>query len=267
MPTPNESPERIEDEIRGTRREIDRTLDALQSKLSPGQLLDQALSYMKDGGGEFASNIGRTVSRNPVPVVLLGIGLTWLMCSDGSRRPRRDSDDEFADDERRASRQVSDALHNYYSDASGAVQGAAESVESGAARVREGIHDLRDAATGTIRTVAGGADDMARQAGDYAQSAWHQGVRAKDRAVRTLQDYPVLTGVLGLAAGAMAAALLPQTRQEDELMGPAADQLKRSTKETLQEAKQEAVDALHSAAEASKPPSQTAERQQPSAPS
>ena len=263
MPTPNESPERIEDEIRGTRREIDRTLDALQSKLSPGQLLDHALSYVKDGGGEFASNLGRTVSRNPVPVVLLGIGLTWLMCSDGRRPPRYS--DEYPDDERRGSHHVSNALHNYYSDASGAVQGAVESVQSGAAGVRERIHDARDAATGTIRTVAGTADDITRQAGDYAQSAWHQGVRAKDRAVRTLQDYPALAGALGLAAGAMAAAFLPQTRQEDELMGRAADQLKRSTKETLQEAKQEAADALQSAAEASEPAAQTAERQQPAA--
>src|SRR5262245_24395015 len=74
-------PEQIEDEIRVTRRDIDRTLDALQQRASPGQLLDQMLGYARSGGTEFATNFARTITQNPVPVSLLGIGCLWLMCS------------------------------------------------------------------------------------------------------------------------------------------------------------------------------------------
>lgn len=248
MPTLNESPEQIEDEIRGTRRDIDRTLDALQSKLSPGQLLDQALAYAKDGGGEFATNLGRTMSRNPLPVSLVGIGLAWLMCSrqgggagEGNDLSRRRSNGNYNRD---AHEDLGNG--NYYSDSSSAV-GAA--VQRGATRVRESVHDVHETAAGYAQAVGGTASEMADRAGEYAQTAWDRGVRAKDSAAQTLQEYPVLVGVLGLAAGALAAAFLPPTRREDELMGGAADQLKRSTTNALKETVDEASDAVQSAAE------------------
>ena len=251
MPTPNESPEQIEDEIRGTRRDIDRTLDALQSKLSPGQILDQALAYAKDGGGEFAANLGRTISRNPVPLTLVGIGLAWLMCSgqggvraEGNDLSRRRSNGNYNRD---AHEDLPEENRNYYSDSSSAAVG--EAVQRGATRVRESIHDVRDTAAGYAQAVGGTASEMADRAGEYAQTAWDRGVRAKDSAAQTLQEYPVVVGVLGLAAGALAAAFLPSTRREDELMGGAADQLKRSTTNALKETVDEAAEAVQSAAE------------------
>lgn len=55
----------------------------MQQKLSPGQLLDQALTYAKDGGA-VAANIGRGMRDNPVPAVIFGISLGWLWYT-GSR--------------------------------------------------------------------------------------------------------------------------------------------------------------------------------------
>lgn len=80
------SPEQIERDLAAKRSRIDDTIDALQEKLSPGQLLDQGLGYLRGGGAsEFGSNLGRTVRDNPVPIALVGIGLTWLMTSGQSR--------------------------------------------------------------------------------------------------------------------------------------------------------------------------------------
>lgn len=83
------SPDQIEREIDQTRREISHTIDALTEKLSPGQLLDQALGYVKEGGGAFVGNLGRSVRDNPVPVTLLGVGLAWLMMSGRSHPESR----------------------------------------------------------------------------------------------------------------------------------------------------------------------------------
>jgi ElaB/YqjD/DUF883 family membrane-anchored ribosome-binding protein len=80
------SPEEIEREINELRAQISDTLDAVQRKLSPGQILDQALSYARDGG-EFAARIGRGMRDNPIPASLFGLSLGWLWYA-GSRGDR-----------------------------------------------------------------------------------------------------------------------------------------------------------------------------------
>jgi hypothetical protein len=264
MPTLNESPEQIEDEIRGTRREIDRTLSALQSKLSPGQLLDQTLAYLKGGGGEFAGNFGRTISANPVPVTLLGLGLAWLMISGQARAPvesnrpgRRRSNGEYGpngDDTDAAE------LAKGGPDGGSRIARAGESIQQGMSRIREAVEDTRDAAAGYGHAARETVQSVKERAGDYAHSAWERGVRAKDSTAQTLQEYPVLVGVLGLAAGALAAALLPGTRREDALIGEKADALKRSVTDAIRETTKEATEVVVAAAN-EKPTAEKADMQ------
>ena len=71
----------LEHEVRESRADVERTLDAIQDRLSPGQLVDQVAHYLRDNGGDFARNFGDTVRQNPVPVVLVGVGLAWMMFS------------------------------------------------------------------------------------------------------------------------------------------------------------------------------------------
>jgi len=48
--------------------------------MTPGSVLDQLLDYTRDSpAGEFARNLGREIRENPVPLVLIGIGIAWLM--------------------------------------------------------------------------------------------------------------------------------------------------------------------------------------------
>ena len=80
--------DRIERELAATRAQLDGTIDALQQKLSPGELMSQAVTYFKEGSGmDLSHNLGRSLRDNPVPVALIGLGLGWLAMS-GSRRPR-----------------------------------------------------------------------------------------------------------------------------------------------------------------------------------
>src|SRR3546814_11202617 len=57
-----------------SRSEMRETLDAIQSKLTPAQMMDEAMTYFRNGPGEFASNLGRVVRNNPVPMALVGVG-------------------------------------------------------------------------------------------------------------------------------------------------------------------------------------------------
>ena len=71
----------IERELDEQRTRIDARIGEIKERLSPGQLLDEALSYTKHGGAHFAANLGQQVSANPLPAALVGIGLAWLIAS------------------------------------------------------------------------------------------------------------------------------------------------------------------------------------------
>ena len=66
-------------ELEQQRSRVESTIDEIQQKLSPGQLVDELLAYTKGGGGEFLSSLQKNVTANPLPVALLGVSLAWLM--------------------------------------------------------------------------------------------------------------------------------------------------------------------------------------------
>jgi hypothetical protein len=85
----SKSPEDVQREVRQSRAEVDETLEAIQDRLAPGQLFEQAVDYLRSSNGsDFLRNLGATVRDNPVPMALVGTGLAWLMLA-GSRSRRR----------------------------------------------------------------------------------------------------------------------------------------------------------------------------------
>jgi hypothetical protein len=93
----SKSAEEVQREVRESRAEVEQTLEAIQQRLSPGQIFDQAVDYMRGSGGqEFLRNLGATVRDNPVPMVLMGTGIAWLMLA-GPRDRGRYEDDDLGD--------------------------------------------------------------------------------------------------------------------------------------------------------------------------
>lgn len=73
----------IERDLAETRARMDRRLDALQDRLSPGQIANDALAYVQGGdGADFARDLVARVKANPLPAVVTGVGLAWLMASE-----------------------------------------------------------------------------------------------------------------------------------------------------------------------------------------
>nr|WP_298372942.1 DUF3618 domain-containing protein [uncultured Halomonas sp.] len=91
-------PEEIESDIEENRERLDRTLHELEEKISPRRLIDTTMDYVRSGGAnEFASNLSDTIKNNPVPFVLTGVGLGWLIMAQRnpdkySRRNRYNDD-------------------------------------------------------------------------------------------------------------------------------------------------------------------------------
>jgi len=80
------APGTIEKQIDAKRADINRTLNALEERFSPGQMVDQTMGLFRDNGGEMAQNLGRQVRDNPLPFLLTGVGLVWAMMASSSPR-------------------------------------------------------------------------------------------------------------------------------------------------------------------------------------
>jgi ElaB/YqjD/DUF883 family membrane-anchored ribosome-binding protein len=228
------SPEELEHEIDDTRARIEYTLDLLERKLSPSDMIEEAMRIARRNGGAFASNLATEIRNKPFPTLLAGIGLAWLMSSSGA--PRYSGNGAG----RRAGEMARDAR-----------EGAREF----GARAREGAHDLGERAHEMgerARAMGRRAGDAASEAGHGLQDAAHEvGDAARRGARRAAEEYqhllreqPLLLGILGLGIGAALGSVLPRTDVEDDLMGEQSDRVKR---EAAQEGRQAAREARASA--------------------
>ncbi|MGO4440956.1 DUF3618 domain-containing protein [Rhizobium sp. RAF56] len=70
----------LQREIEADRQRLGDRIEAIQERMSPGQLVDEVLAYAKGGGvGEYARNLGQSLKDNPIPVALMGVSLAWLI--------------------------------------------------------------------------------------------------------------------------------------------------------------------------------------------
>lgn len=122
-------PEQILTEIYRTRDELEKTLVAIEHRLTPGQLVDQGLDYLRhSGANDFVQNLGGAAKQNPLPVALVGIGLAWLMAL--GRQPAQNYGSSIS------SSGLQESMASMRNKASEAAHSAAESMHSMRERAR-----------------------------------------------------------------------------------------------------------------------------------
>ncbi len=93
--------DRLAREAEQRRSNLDATLESLKGKLSPGQIVDEAMGYLREGqGADMARNLNRQVRDNPLALGLVGAGIAWLLLGQGARdtgRSLRDRHDGWDD--------------------------------------------------------------------------------------------------------------------------------------------------------------------------
>jgi ElaB/YqjD/DUF883 family membrane-anchored ribosome-binding protein len=275
------SPAEIEQEIELARADMDDTLDAIQRKLSPGQLIDQAVDHFRSwrqSGGETASDyvaaMDEAVRRNPIAATLVGVGLGWLMLSSGE--PRRgaglerhnvdysrtdalrgeygggglgesleDWGEETAERAGGMAQRAKERMGEIAHRAREHVRGAGESLRGGRDRMSEMGQDMRERG----HRYADMGDDLRGRSQGFGRMARDQAERARNSLGHLLEEQPLVIGALGLAIGAMVAASLPATRREDELFGETRDALMHRAEETASEQAERARQVAQSTVE------------------
>jgi len=237
----DKSPEEIEREIEQTRSRLSRDIDELGNKLSPSNLKEEAKTAIKDAAQGAVSNVGeqarRTSSRlvevireNPLPVIAVGAGVTWLL----TQRSRSDVSGNrmaryaYTGPERRQGKPGKSG-----SDVKGRSEG--------------GIGGVKDSVSEAVGGVAERAGELKERAGERigelsGQARW-QTQRIKTNLEHTAEEKPLVLAIGAAVVGLALGLLLPGTQREDEIMGSARDQLVDRAEETVERAKDAAVEA------------------------
>lgn len=239
-------PTQIMAEINHTRNEMDQTLSAIEHRLTPGQLVDQGLDYLKHSGArEYAANLGSSVKTNPLPVTLAGIGLAWMMAT-SNRSPQPASGPDSGSS-------LGDKMQSTKDSFTGSIQSTKDNLAGGLQSTKQNLTSGVQSAKESLTSGMQSARERASQLGD---TAGRQIDRARDGWDLILRENPLVLGAVGLAIGALAAALAPRTRAEDQMMGETRDKLVDQAKQAgaakLEEAKQAAASVKDTAAEAIK---------------
>jgi len=206
-------PDTLEREIDQQRAEIGNIVHALESKLSPGQMIDTALGYAKGGGGEFLHNLTDTVKANPVPTLLTSIGLVWLMAGQNRRTD--------------------------YSDSASTGPSMTDKLAAKASGLKQQGTGIKDKAAQMSHSASSSLGNARHRVGDSsrhaAESLRHTADRARGGFTQLLNEQPLALGAMGIALGALLAASVPPTRREDELMGQKSDELTGKIKDKARE--------------------------------
>jgi len=82
--------EQLERKAHQVRARLTETLEELRAGMTPGQVVDQLAEYAREGpAAEFFRNLVREIRENPLPLTLIGAGITWLIiASSQSSRAR-----------------------------------------------------------------------------------------------------------------------------------------------------------------------------------
>ena len=250
----NRSAAEVELEVEVQRGNLDRTVDALKDKLTPGEVFDEASRAMGDAGQQVLAKLLEQARQNPMPVALVGVGLAWLMSSSGKSRasgasPAGGVDQGLA----RASSTLASAGDAVAGGAQGLGRGASESMKHLGEKahalgdtladrahrlgdkasdlvsdMQETVSTMSDTMTSTAASLGhsgeAGAHRLSAAARDASRRAGESGVAAGRWASDLVKSEPLLIGALGLAVGFAIGAALPSTPLEDETLGHARDQ-------------------------------------------
>lgn len=237
------SSEQLERQTERSRAEVELTIDELRARLTPGQLIDEILSYTRDGGRQFTSNLGRQVTNNPLPVVLIGAGLAWFLLGRDSASMGNGFHSNGRD---YATGNGTSGLGDAASKAGEAVQGAFGGVrhaaESAGSAMSDTAHRIGETASSAYHTAS---SQMSRSAADIAHSATafeQKTMRAARNLIVQAKDQPLVVVGLGLAIGAVIGAAIPETDIENRAMGDIADEVKRDAKQVASEQLDKAKD-------------------------
>ena len=179
--------EQLEQETEQSRTDLSRALRELKSRMTLGQMLDDAIDYFHDGDvAAMASNLRRQAVENPIALTLLGVSLAWLIS------PKSASTTSTKNSTSRALRKVKNTALDTGERLSSGVHAMAEKARSVGSRIADASETIADAVTSSGETVSTSYDEL-------AQSTKAASAGARRQIASISKREPWLLVALGLA--------------------------------------------------------------------
>lgn len=257
----HKDPAQLEREIDQQRNHIEGIVKALETKLTPGDILGQVMQMGKGGGRDLAGSITSIVRENPMPALVTAAGLVWLYSS--SRKPSpivttgvgmspqpgmgsnlgsssstglgasSGSSTTVLSSESSTTTISSDQTYGPNGSFVSQGQNYAGSGSSGHASLREKTSEKLGSAKSTV----------SEKASNVAGSVKTRASQASDGLSRMLEENPAAVGAIGIAVGALLGAIIPKTQKEDEWLGTHSDRLTGQIKDVARRGYEEVATA------------------------
>jgi ElaB/YqjD/DUF883 family membrane-anchored ribosome-binding protein len=255
----DESKEQLRAEIEDTRADMSQTINEIQERLSPENVMDQVKEKVREAtlgkveramervgetigevteparemigrAGNTIKDTGRSaagvVRKYPIPVALIGLGVGMLVA-----RAFRANGYDYDETSRGSSRTRS------------------QNVVGSQSQSRYAMGESRNTTTGTLNQVRGTANDLAHRSTEALNNL---GSKAKDSASaignrfgQVMRENPLAIGAVAVAAGTAVGLVLPTTKFEHEYIGETGEKVV----DKAQEVAREAIDKVQSAAQ------------------
>jgi hypothetical protein len=227
----------IQGEIASTRAEMSETIDALQERLRPSNIVADATERVKtattervrgmaDRASGTAQGVMEEARHNAVPALMIGAGVAWMLIDRSRHQGGRYRD------------------HAEWSESSNPRYGAYGTNYAGTEEYYETTNQYGER-YGRGRNWSSGrpGEGMSRWTRDAGSEARQTARRATNGLQRMMNENPLLVGAAAMLIGAAIGASLPETEKENEWMGETRD----TVLDKAQEAAQNAVGAVKEA--------------------
>ena len=169
---------RLEREAEETLWQLSGTLEELRGRMTPGCVVDQVIDYTRGNrAADFLRNLGREVRENPMPLVVVGIGILWLVLA--TNRTTRAAIASAAD-------QATEKAEDIGMATSTAMTRTGEWGQQMVARLGDRMSDVASTVGNTAAELTDGARDAAGGLADKARSASTGVVTTFERAKRSI---------------------------------------------------------------------------------
>ncbi len=179
--------------------------------------------------GVKTNRVTRAVVDNPIPAVLLGIGIGWLVVKGFTRsNGRYETAEEFGPYEPSEEFETQETVQSPMETAGQTFENVKSTAGETLNRAREKVSQAREKAGEMMGQAKEKASQFRSEASVRAQSL-------KERYQDTLENKPLVLLGAAFVIGLLLGLSVPETRSEHELMGPAKDRLIRRAKEMARE--------------------------------
>ena len=223
-------------DIRITQERLGDTVEEIGERFNPTRLKEELKSDIRDATIGKVENMAQqtadmvsdaqrslmqSIRENPIPAVMVGLGLGWMILNASNRKKDTGSSSQYDDYQRRGSRSTYDeqqqraGWNTMYDDQQGRDY---DQQQSGTLdRARNKASDVVDSVKQKTSELA---DQTQRKASEMGERAEEMASRVADqtrmqtrRVEQAFQDNPLVIGAAALALGLAAGLAIPSTRK------------------------------------------------------